>query len=435
MNARLAIFFYNLLFPFALAIMLPGVLLRMARRGSYRRKFGQRLGRYDDEVRARLAESGRVWVHSISVGETFVALKLLRKMRELDPSLKAVFSVTTTTGFAQADRHASEWIEVIYNPLDALPFVKSALDAVQPSGLIFIEAMWPNLLLAAKRRGIPVAMVPRLSQRSERRFKKSRFFTGGFFGAFDCLCAQEQGDVERLISVGARAEKIHVTHSIKFDDADEDHAASVRAREFRELLRGLGVNDDAPVLLAGSTFSGEEKTLAETTLSLREKFPGLFLILVPRHIERTPAIVAELQPLGLRIALRTAPANDAPADCLIVNTTGELRDWYHVATVVFIGKSLAAYGGQNPVEAVVAGKPVVFGPHMENFSAVVLPMLQQRAAVQVADAEELKSEIARLLAETKLRATMVSSARDAIAVHRGATERAARLFLQMLGRV
>jgi 3-deoxy-D-manno-octulosonic-acid transferase len=433
MNARTAQFFYNLFFPFALLLMLPRLMLRMMRRGNFRDKFGQRFARYDAVVRARLADGGRVWVHSISVGETFVALKLAQKMKALDPSLKVVLSATTSTGFAQADKHASDWLEVIYNPLDALPFVKRALELVRPSELVFIEAMWPNLLLAVKARGIPVAMIPRLSQRSERRFKKFRFFTGGFFGAFDCLCAQEAGDVPRLVAVGADAEKIHVTQSIKFDHADDDAAGPSRAEEFRGLLRKLGLDDESPILLAGSTFSGEEKTLAEIYLRLRKKFPALFLILVPRHIERTPDILAELGPLGLRIALRDGK-KVAPADCLIVNTTGELRDWYHTATVVFIGKSLAAYGGQNPVEAVVAGKPVVFGSHMENFTAVVQPLLDQRAAVQVADAAGLENEIARLLAQPQLRATMAAQAKEAITIHRGATERAAILLLQLRSR-
>ena len=428
MNARFSLFIYNLLFPFALLTMLPNLLLRMARRGNYRHKFAQRFGCYDREAQSRLAAGGRTWIHSISVGETFLALKLARKMKALDPSLKAVISVTTSTGFALADKNAADWLEVIYNPLDALPFVRRALNFIRPRQIIFIEAMWPNLLLGATKRGIPAAMIPRLSKRSGRRFQRFRFFTGGFFAAFDCLCAQEAEDAPRLESVGADPAKIHVTGSIKFDYGGE--AAPSLAPELRALVRSLGVGDGAPILLAGSTFPGEETILAQIFLELREKFPDLFLILVPRHVERTPAILEELKPLGMNIALRTRIADGAKADCLIVDTTGELRDWYHVGGVIFIGKSLASYGGQNPVEAAAAGKPVIFGPHMENFKNVVRLLLEHRAAIQVPDAGGLKNEIARLLADPRLRQEMGGHVHEALASHRGATERAAALLLK-----
>ncbi|HWC60290.1 MAG TPA: glycosyltransferase N-terminal domain-containing protein [Verrucomicrobiae bacterium] len=431
MNARLSLFIYNLLFPLAFIAMLPNLLSRMMRRGNYQRKFGQRFGIYDPEVRARLTPGGRVWLHSISVGETFLALKLARKMKALDPGLKAVLSVTTSTGFALAGKNSNEWLEAVYNPVDALPFVHRALETIRPSRIIFIEAMWPNLLLAAKKRGIPVAMIPRLSERSGRRFAKFRFFTGGFFGAFDCLCAQEAEDVPRLAAVGADPAKIHVTGGIKFDsDGDAPRADGGRAAEFRALLASLGVPAGAPTLLAGSTFPGEETVLCKMFLALREKFPGLFLILVPRHVERTPALLEELQPLGLKIALRSKPTETAPPDCLIVDTTGELRDWYHVGDVIFIGKSLDSYGGQNPAEAASAGKPVLCGPHMENFKNVTRLLVEHGAAVQVANAEELEKETARLLADKTLREKMGASASPALAIHQGATVRAAALLLK-----
>lgn len=432
MNARLVLFFYNLLFPFALLLMLPNLLRRMARRGNYRHKFAQRLGIYDREVLARLGAGGRTWIHSISVGETFLALKLARKMKALDPSLKLVISVTTSTGFALAEKSAAEWLEVIYNPVDALPFVRRALRFVRPRQLVFIEAMWPNLLLGAKLRGIPVAMIPRLSERSGRRFAKFRYFTGGFFGAIDCLCAQEPEDAPRLEAVGADPANIHVTGGIKFDYSDPAGAgpSTSRAGEFRALLRSLGVRDNAHILLAGSTFPGEEMVFSRLFLELREKFPDLFLILVPRHVERTPAILEELIPTGMTIAMRTKIAEGAKPDCLIVDTTGELRDWYHVGDVNFIGKSLDSYGGQNPAEAAAAGKPVIFGPHMENFKNVVRLLIDHGAAIQVAGVEELKKEIARLLADPVLRKKMGANAPTALTSHQGATGRAAALLLK-----
>ena len=210
-----------------------------------------------------------------------------------------------------------------------------------------------------------------------------------------------------------------VTGNAKFD-----HAAGggERVAEFRAILRQLGVAGDAPVLLAGSTFPGEELILAKLFCELRDRFPNLFLILVPRHVERTPEVLADLRPLGLRVALRSDEAK-TPADVLVVDTTGELRDWYHLATVVFMGKSLTAHGGQNPVEPVLAGKPVVYGPHMENFAAIVARWREEEAAVQVRDEAELKEQLADLLANASRRETLAHRAREIVTAHFGATER------------
>jgi 3-deoxy-D-manno-octulosonic-acid transferase len=194
------------------------------------------------------------------------------------------------------------------------------------------------------------------------------------------------------------------------------------------------VPDDAPVLLGGSTFPGEERILAEVYCALRREFPRLLLILVPRHIERTDEVLRDLAPLGLRVALRTSPATTTGGtpttpEVFLVNTTGELRDWYHLATVVFMGKSLTATGGQNPVEPVMAGKPVLFGPHMENFEPIVTQWLAADAATQIAHAEMIPTTVAALLRDPARRNTLSERARAIASAHAGATERTARRLL------
>lgn len=430
---RLILLFYNLCFPVALLLLLPGYLLRMVRRGNYRNKFGQRFARYSEDVRARLCASDRnTWIHAVSVGEVLIALKLIDRMRQADPALRVVLSTTTSTGFALANGSARDWLEVIYSPLDAGFIVRRALDLIRPRRLILVEAeVWPNLVAAARRRNIPVSLVnARLSPRSERRFKRFRALTGPVFRMLSRICVQEPGDIARWQSLGVPVERLHYTGSIKFDHADRTGA--VRDAEFASMLRGLGVAADAPVLLAGSTFEGEELLLAEIHRELRAEFPGLFLVLVPRHVERTPGILEALRPLGLKIALRTELGSGAvrEADILIVNTTGELRDWYYQGTVVFIGKSLCATGGQNPVEAVVAGKPVLFGPHMENFEAIVQLLLAREAAIEVPDATELRLQIERLLRDRRARESMSLRAQDVLTPHRGATERTVRIITE-----
>ncbi len=424
-DARRSLFIYNLFFPLVFVGLLPGYLLRMLRRGGYREKFAQRFGRYTAEDRARFARGEWIWLHSISVGETLLALKLAREMRVVDPTRHIALSVTTSTGYAVAREAASDWLEVIYNPLDAPWIVRAALDAVRPQRLIFVEAIWPNLLAEAKRRRLPVTFVPRLSPRSEARFCRAAVLTGPIFRLLDALAVQEVDDISRWSSLGVWPERIHVTGNSKFDHAA---AGGERVAEFRAILTRLGVAETAPVLLAGSTFAGEERIIAEIFRELRGQFPELFLIIVPRHVERTAEILADLRPLDLRIARRTEDTS-APADVLIVNTTGELRDWYHLATVVFIGKSLSAHGGQNPVEPVLAGKPVVFGPHMENFQAIVARWREAEAAVQVADAAELRTRLAELLAQPERRIELARRASEIVAAHAGATARTVAVLL------
>ncbi len=436
-DARRSLRIYNFFFPFAFLALLPGYLARMLRRGGYRDKFGQRFGRFAADDRARLAVGGWTWVHSISVGETFLALKLARKIRELDPSRRIVLSVTTSTGFAVAQPAACDWLEVIYNPLDLRSIVRRTLDVLRPRQIIFIEAIWPNLLAEAKARGLPAAFVPRLSPRSERRFRKVAGLVGPVFRLIDTFAVAEPTDIPRWQSLGVSAERIAVTGNSKFD---HNSAASPRGVEFRSLLRACGVPDDAPILLGGSTFPGEERILAEVRCALLAEFPKLLLILVPRHVERTEAVLRDLAPLGLRVVLRSslpvpvetpisAPGSAALPDILVVDTTGELRDWYDLATVVFMGKSLASKGGQNPVEAVMAGKPVLFGPHMENFEPIVSQWLAADAAIRITDAQTLQAEIATLLRDPARCRTLNQRAQTIARAHTGSTERTARQLL------
>lgn len=427
--SRAPLFFYNLLFPLVFLGLLPGLARRMIRRGNYRHKFGQRFAHYDEPTRRRLAAVERpIWVHSISVGETLVALKLIRKMRELQPGLRVVLSATTSTGFALAEENASDWLEAIYNPIDALPFARRALGAVRPSRLIFVEAIWPNLLAQAVARGIPTGLIARLSPRSEARFRRFRLLSGPVFRLLDVISVQEPEDIPRWQSLGADPRQIRVAGNIKFDAAS---AGPGREAEFRAALARLSVPADAPILLGGSTFPGEEGMLARICASLRAEFPGLFLIVAPRHVERANEAAAEITAARLTFSLRTGePHRAQPPDCLLVNTTGELRDWYRLATVVYIGKSMspAATGGQNPVEPVFAGRPVTFGPHMENFRAIVSRLLGAEAAVEAATPAELEAAIAALLREPLRREAIARRAREIVAPQEGATERNARLF-------
>jgi 3-deoxy-D-manno-octulosonic-acid transferase len=431
--ARRSLAIYNLLFPVFFLFLLPGYLVRMFRRGGYRGKFLQRLGMYCAADRQELQQGGWTWIHSISVGETLLALKVAREIRRVEPHRRIFLSVTTSTGYAVAAPAAGEWLAVIYNPLDLRSIVRRALALVQPSDLIFIEAIWPNLLAEAKKQGITTGFIPRLSPRSERRFGKVAWLVAPIFGLLDRVAAAEPADLPRWQSLGVPAERITVTGNSKFDSAA---AGESRAEEFQKLLAGAGVSPGAPVLLGGSTFPGEELILAELYLQLRTNFPGLLLIVVPRHAERADEIVRELRAVDLQIVRRTALGdatgfvqNAKAPDVLLIDSTGELRDWYQLATVVFIGKSLTATGGQNPVEPVLAGKPVIFGPNMQNFEPIVSQWLSADAALRVSDAEELKQAVQALLADPSRRTAIAERARAIALAHEGATYRTVQVLL------
>ncbi len=425
---------YNLLFPLGLLFFLPGYLIKMQRRGNYRRHFGQRFGFYSEEVRARLARRRRTWIHAVSVGEVGIALKLAAALRARDESFACVLTTTTTTGFAVAERAAPEWMEVLYNPLDFWPIVRQAFSIIRPERIILVEAeVWPNLAARARAQRIPLALVnARLSPRSERRFLKLRRFVAPTFRCLDLICVPERRDIERWAALGLSREVIELVGSVKYDPTESGSEAQLPLR----ILGSFCIAEARPILLGGSTHPGEEEILADVFLRLREEFPTLVLLIAPRHVERTADIMSSLQAKGLRVGLRSAAEteHDEEPDCLLLDTTGELRMWYAAATVVFMGKSLTTTGGQNPAEPILAGKPVVFGPHMENFSVLADALLQSEAAVQIADADALVEQCALLLRDPDRRARLVANAEGVLSVHRGATERTAELVLALRAR-
>ncbi len=421
-------FLYNLLFPIGLLLFLPGYLVKMRRRGNYRAKFGQRLGFYDNDLRSHLAGRRITWIHAVSVGEVAVALKLAARLKELDNSFFGVLTTTTTTGFTFAIKESPKWIEVMYNPIDFWPVTRRAFAVIQPVKIILVEAeVWPNLVAEAHQRRIPIALVnARLSPRSEGRFRKFRFFVAPVFRQLDLVCVQELEDVARWIALGAIEGRIRRTGNIKYDL----HELNLDRQAPREILNSLGIDPERPIIFGGSTHAGEEIILTEVFLKLRAEFPSLFLIIAPRHVERAREVRAHLERLSLRVGLRSETESTQP-DCLVIDTTGELRNWYSVGTVAFVGKSLTARGGQNPVEPIIAGKPVIFGPHMENFATLARSLIAHDAAIQIEDPDSLQNKIAKLLRDGAEREQLVANATEVLAAHRGAAASTAAFVIDL----
>ncbi|MGI9243925.1 MAG: 3-deoxy-D-manno-octulosonic acid transferase, partial [Verrucomicrobiales bacterium] len=327
---------YNLLMPLVLLVSLPGYLMRMLRRGNYRQHFLQRFGFYQDEVAGRLAAAKRpCWIHAVSVGEVLIALKLVREMRRREPGIEIVLSTTTSTGFALANEKSAGFGDgptpvVIYNPVDFRSIVRRVMRRVDPRMLVLIEAeVWPNLVARAKRNGVPVSLVnARLSDRSERRFKRVAALVQPVYEQLDRALVQDERDIDRIAMLGVRRERIECVGSVKFDP--EGTPAPVdQIRQFGDLLAQSfgGRLEGRKILLAGSTHDGEEALIGGVYRGLRETYPELFYIAVPRHFERAPAVIAQLESEGLHPVLRSELDTSeigGDADCLVVNTTGEL---------------------------------------------------------------------------------------------------------------
>ncbi len=421
--------------------MLPGAIKKMRARGGRWRDLWQRLGFFSESARAELDALHRshaevIWMHAVSVGEVGIAVKLVHELVRQRPQVGVVITTTTPTGMAQAQKLAAELpgaVIPLYSPLDGWFVVRRCLSVIRPRQIVLVEAeVWPNLVQAASRRGIPVRLVnARLSPRSERRYRQLRTLVQPIFTLLTEVMVQEPEDVERWLSLGLDAKRVVWTGSIKFDEAGDREPVEQMA-EFRQIMERAGISPSRPVLLAASTHAGEEEEIARVYLRLRGAHPALFLILVPRHVERAVEIQQRLGSMELKVRRRSLVDREqsiAP-DCLLVDTTGELKAWQGLATLVVVGKSFLATGGQNPAEAAMLGKPVLFGPHMENFSALVRVLLMRQGAAQVADFAALQGRLDHLLRHPQEAQIMAQAGRAALRNHEGATARTASRLLR-----
>jgi 3-deoxy-D-manno-octulosonic-acid transferase len=422
---------YNFLWPVGLILFLPGYVMKMLRRGGYRRNFGQRLGLYSSEVLRRRRGSRPIWIHAVSVGEVRLGIKLATQLEKLGPGRRFILTTTTTTGYMLAEKLAFANMDVLYSPLDFWPVMRRAWRVIDPKCVVLIEAeVWPNLVSEAVRRRVPVVLAnARLSPRSESRFRRFRAVIGPFLRKLELVCVSTSEDAARWTCLGVAPDRIKIVGSIKYDTEEQNVVSS----EPRQVLEKLGVDLSRPVLFGGSTHHGEEEALAEVFCSLRQQYPSLFLVIAPRHVERAGEVEEQLRKCGLNVVRRSNWLNGAEKiDALLLDTTGELGDWYSVASAVFIGKSLTAHGGQNPVEAINAGKPVIFGPHMENFSQLAGELVATGAALRVETAEQMADTCSQLLNDSALREQMGAAAWAVIRRHLGATQRTAELIAETL---
>lgn len=429
-------FVYNALFAVAYALMLPSFLLRMKRRGGYKARMKDRFAEYPRDVLEKLSTSGasgRIWIHAVSVGEVQVAGQLMRAMRAVDPSLRFVFSTTSSTGWRTAEKEITEDDVLIYNPLDFPRLVGRAFDLVRPRAVILTETeIWPNFIREAKRRGVPLFLAnARISDRSAPRYRALRCFFAEVFRCFTKIYVQSELDAERLAAAGAQRNAMEVTGSFKFDVA--------KRRPLQEESLRAWVGPTGRILLGASTWPGEDEAL----LRIFQDLPGdVKLVIAPRHFEKADAVEENIVKAKYRCIRRSrgesaadvAGGDEASSAVFLADTTGELMGLFGIASAAFVGKSLCEHGSQNMIEPCLCGIPTVVGPYTENFRPVMSDLLAADAIVQVQDEAALHRAVRRFFDPQEREYAVALGERASAAVERrkGATERCAKDILSFL---
>jgi len=404
-------------------LMLPFLLLHPRVRQGIR----LRLGLYHPAQAAQ--GSPRVWLHGASAGDVLGLVPIVRELKALRPDARVIVSAITDSGASMArQRLAQQGLAelVTFLPYDLPGACRRAIAAVRPDVLVLeYTELWPQLVEAAFQAGVKLALTNgRLGPRNVPRYRLLFRLTGNLLQKFDVLMMRAEDEAERALLLGAPPERVHVTGNTKFDAL----AVSVPAAEDASLRRALALGSER-LWVCGSTHEGEESGLLRTFSILQKEYGDLRLLIAPRYIERAQRVLALARSMGLRARLRSYAGGAEPV--IILDTIGELVRAYQLATVVFVGGSFGRRGGQNILEPAACGKPVLFGPRMENFQDSV-QVLVGRGGLQVKDPIALLRLMRDLLARPDEIRKLGELAREAVSSVRGASARDARLIAELL---
>lgn len=402
-------------------LMLPFLLLHPRVRQGVRR----RLGLYEA---VSIPEGPRVWLHGASAGDVLGLVPIVRELKALRPDARIIVSAITDSGAAMAAQKLRGLAELVtFLPYDLPGACRRTLAALKPAVLVVeYTELWPQLLTAAADAGVKLALTNgRLRPRNVRRYRFMFRLVGNLLAKFDVLMMRADDEAERALLLGAPRERVQVTGNTKFDAL----AVSVPDAPDESLRAALGFSRSERVWVCGSTHEGEEAALLRVFATLRREHPDLRLLVAPRYIERAGRVLLLARSLGLSARLRSA--GGAGADVIVLDTIGELVRAYQLATVVFVGGSFGRRGGQNILEPAACGKPVLFGPRMENFADSV-QVLVGRGGLQVRDPVALLKLMRDLLARPDEIEKLGRLAREAVSSVRGASARDARLIAELL---
>ena len=422
---------YDLIFLIFTLAYLPIYLFK----GKFHHGFLARLGALPKDLKL----DKPIWIHAVSVGEAKAVAGLINELRKTCKDKKFIISTVTPTGNKIARTMAGAGDFVTYLPLDFSFIVKRVINKIKPEAFIIAETeIWPNLISCLHKRGIPVITVNgRISDASFKGYSAIKFLIKPILSKVSLFCMQTESDANKLEKLGVAPDKIKITGNMKFDQLISAQGSGYRTK--------LGLSPEERLFIAGSTHSGEEEIVLGSYAELLRKFPKTRLLIAPRHPERALEVEKMVLKNGFSVKmvswLTGQPVNGLnqltrpsahPPTVLILDTIGELVNFYAAGDIVFIGGSLVKKGGQNILEPASAGKPVIFGPHMFNFRDIVKMFLENDAAIMINNQEELIYAVVNLLNDSAKVDKLVANARGVIAKNQGATLRNAVLVREFI---
>ena len=436
--------FIDIAYLIALIAISPVAIYKMLRHGRYRAGWANRFG----QISRKRPDKKCIWIHAVSVGEVNATTTLIRELESKFPDYEIVLSTTTDTGFARANALFANRLSVFYFPMDFSLTMKRAFARINPAMCLLIELeVWPNLVRIAKQSGIPVIVVNgRLSKRSLRRYNLIKAVTRKVFGNLTLALAQSEEYAERFRELGMPAEKVIVTGSVKYDTAqvtDKVDGADVLATQ-------LGLKNDR-LWVAGATGNDEELIILDVYRRLIEQkqLADLRLAIVPRKPERFDEVANLIEQAGFglirysEIKKKTTESTEdtekkiinhksSIINVILGDTMGDLRKFYSLAAVIFVGRSLVPMGGSDMIEAAALGKCTIFGPHAFNFKQAVDDLLKANGAILVKDADELFNAMKKCLTDADYASRIAQNGRQIIRENQGATARTISNISKML---
>jgi 3-deoxy-D-manno-octulosonic-acid transferase len=423
---------YSLLSFVVFLIVSPYFLYQAVRYKKYVGGLRQRLGYLP--ITLNVDADPSIWIHAVSVGETLTAKALVADLRERYPRLRLYLSTTTIAG-QQVARKQLQADAVFYFPFDWSVIVRRTLRIVNPRLFLMMETeIWPNLLRECRARGVKTAVINgRISNRSYPRYRLVRPLFRRVLADIDRFCMQSEESARRIVDLGADQARVTVTGSLKFDSLPAV-APMAHGRPRDPVLRYFRIAPTRTVVVAGSTMKPEDAAVLRAFARIRSISPGALLILAPRQRERFDDVERLAAAEGFSVSRRSnLPIDSDPrTDVVVLDTFGELAQVYQLATIVFVGGSLADYGGHNILEPAIYGKPIVFGPHMQNFREIADTFLANHAAVQVQSERELEEGLRALLTDPVRRASLGAAARALVDANRGAKDKTMAVVSELL---
>lgn len=397
------------------------LLRRLIGRPAYRDGVMQRLGRYPRDFFKAIEGRQVIWVHAVSVGEVISSELFIQSLRRRYPKAGIIFSTTTPTGQAAARQRLKGVDQFIYFPFD-LPWVtRSVVERISPALFIFLETeLWPNFLRTLSKKGIPSILINgRISERGFRRYRRVRFFLSSVLEEVSLFLMQTEQDAEKIRTLGAPSDRVIRTGNMKYDQA----ASRGVPKEAETLRTEIGLAPGERLMIAGSTHEGEEESVLDAYRIIADAIGPMKLLIAPRHLDRLERVEALLAQKEMASVRKTALSRMRNESVILLDTLGELDQYYALADLIFVGGSLVPIGGHNVLEAAAHRKPVFFGPYMSNFKEIADQLKGSGGGMEISDGKEMGLQMVWLMQHSDEMKKRGESAYQVVLANRGAVMR------------